>query len=114
MDCEGSAAGRGHDYNEEMYVDRKPISPSEDYTGRRTGRSTRCQGPPPCTSPRPVSPVAAAARSTTVAKFDHEMVLTSAGCNQTEVSSQPRPSPAGLNPAAAAIESVRGDGSKES
>ena len=61
-----------------------------------------------------LSPVAAAARSTTVAKFDHEMVLTSAGCNQTEVSSQPRPSPAGLNPAAAAIESVRGDGSKES
>ena len=29
MDCEGSAAGRGHDY--QMYVDTKPISTSEDY-----------------------------------------------------------------------------------
>ena len=27
----GSAAGRGHDYNEEMYVARKPISPSKDH-----------------------------------------------------------------------------------
>ena len=30
MDCEGSVAGRGHEYKE-MYVARKPISPSEDY-----------------------------------------------------------------------------------
>ena len=73
-------------------------SPPPRTTGRRTGsRSTRCQGPPPCTSPRPVSPVAAAARSTTVASFDHEMVLTSAGCSATELSSEPRTSPAGLS-----------------
>merc|ERR1712079_569564 len=88
-------------------------SPPPRTTGRRTGRSTRCQGPPPCTSPRPVSPVAAAARSTT-ANFDHEMALTSAGCSPTELSSEPRLPPAGLNPAAAAIQSVRGEGSKES
>ena len=31
LDCEGSVAGRGRDYYEEMYVARKPISPSEDY-----------------------------------------------------------------------------------
>ena len=31
MDCEGSVAGRGHDYYEEMYVAKKPISPSKDY-----------------------------------------------------------------------------------
>ena len=30
LDCEGPAAGRGHDY-EEKYVARKPISPSEDH-----------------------------------------------------------------------------------
>ena len=72
-------------------------SPPPRTTGRRTGRSTRCQGPPPCISPRPVSPVAAAARSTTVTSFDHEMVLTSAGCSATELSSEPRTSPAGLS-----------------
>ena len=44
-----------------------------------------------------LSPVAAAARSTTVASFDHEMVLTSAGCSATELSSEPRTSPAGLS-----------------
>ena len=83
-------------------------SPPPRTTGRRTGsRSTRCQGPPPCTSPRPVSPVAAAARSTTVANFGHEMVLMSAGCKPTEVSSQPGPTSAGLN-RAAAIQSARG------
>ena len=31
MDCEGSAAGRGHDYYEEMYVAMEPISPSKDH-----------------------------------------------------------------------------------
>ena len=31
LDCEGSAAGRGHDFNEEMYVVKKPISPSKDH-----------------------------------------------------------------------------------
>ena len=31
LDCEGSVAGRGHDDNEEMYVARKPISPSQDH-----------------------------------------------------------------------------------
>ena len=30
LDCEGPAAGRGHDY-EEKYVARKPISPSKDH-----------------------------------------------------------------------------------
>ena len=30
LDCEGSAAGRGYDY-EEKYVAKKPISPSEDH-----------------------------------------------------------------------------------
>ena len=44
-----------------------------------------------------MSPVAAAARITTVANFDHEMVLMSAGCKLTEVSSEPGPSPAGLS-----------------
>ena len=32
-------------------------SPPPRTIGRRIGRSTRCQGPPPCTSPRPVSSV---------------------------------------------------------
>jgi len=31
LDCKGSVAGRGRDYYAEMYVARKPISPSEDY-----------------------------------------------------------------------------------
>ena len=31
LDCEGSVAGRGRDYYDEMYVARKPISPSKDH-----------------------------------------------------------------------------------
>ena len=31
LDCKGSVAGRGHDYHKEMYVARKPISPSKDH-----------------------------------------------------------------------------------
>ena len=30
LDCEGPAAGRGHDY-EEKYVAMKPLSPSKDF-----------------------------------------------------------------------------------
>ena len=70
-------------------------SPPPRTTGRRTPRSTRCQSRPPCTSPGPVSSVAAAAPRSRTGRNCHEMVLRSAAKKPTDVSSKPRPSAAG-------------------
>ena len=93
LDCEGPAAGRGHDYKEK-YVAMKPLSPSKDFkedikeykvselsTLHLAWPSVVC-----CGSNSPHNR----------ANFDHEMVLMSSVEKAAEVSSLSRPSARGL------------------
>ena len=70
-------------------------SPPRTSRRRTSSWSTRCQSRPPCTSPGPVSSVAAAAPRSRTGRNCHEMVLRSAAKKPTDVSSKPRPSAAG-------------------
>ena len=95
LDCEGPAAGRGHDYKEK-YVAMKPLSPSEDFK-KEDIKEYKVSEPSTFHLARPsVVCCGSSAHAHNRANFDHEMVLMFAGWNQHEVSSQTRPSARGL------------------
>ena len=92
---QGSAAGRGRDY-EEKFVAKKPLSPSKDFKMEDT-KEYKVSEPSTLHLARPsVVCCGSSAHAHNRANFDHEMVLMFAGWNQHEVSSQTRPSARGL------------------
>ena len=99
----GSAAGRGHDY-EEKYVARKPISPSKDHRKEDT-KEYKVSEPSTLHLARPSVVCCGSSAPHNRANFDHEMVLMSAGWNQHKVSSQTSPSARGPS---SSMEPVRG------
>ena len=95
LDCEGPAAGRGHDYKEK-YVAMKPLSPSKDFK-KEDIKEYKVSEPSTLHLARPSVVCCGSSAPHNRTNFDHEMVLMSAGWNQHEVSSQTRPSARGLN-----------------
>ena len=97
LDCEGPAAGRGHDYKEK-YVTMKPLSPSKDFK-KEDIKEYKVSEPSTLHLARPsvvCCGSSAHAHNRASSSFDHEMVLMSSVEKLTEVSSQSRPSARGL------------------
>ena len=95
LDCEGPAAGRGHDYKEK-YVAMKPLSPSKDFKKEDT-KEYKVSEPSTLHLARPSVASCGSSAQHNCANFDHEMVLMSSVEKAAEVSSQSRPSARGLN-----------------
>ena len=94
LDCEGSAAGRGHDYKEK-YVAMKPLSPSKDFK-KEDIKEYKVSEPSTLHLAWPSVVCCGSSAPHNRASFDHEMVLMSSVEKLTEVSSQSRPSARGL------------------
>ena len=94
LDCEGPAAGRGHDYKEK-YVAMKPLSPSKDFK-KEDIKEYKVSEPSTLHLARPSVVCCGSSAPHNRANFYHEMVLMSSVEKLTEVSSQSRPSARGL------------------
>ena len=95
LDCEGPAAGRGHNY-EEKYVAMKPLSPSKDFK-KEDIKEYKVSEPSTLHLARPSVVCCGSSAPHNRANFDHEMVLMSSVEKAAEVSSLSRPSARGLN-----------------